>query len=348
MNPLEREIARQRAELLRIEQNGASAIVSTYQRVEQQLEANLAALTLEIERARAAGIEVRPGWLFAQRRYAYLIHELQQSTLDFLHRSITAITDMQGQAVERVPEYTARLAIKSLGPGPAEAVAQVRNQFGKLPVSSLERLVGNAGDGQPLGVVLTEAAPRAVQAVRDSLAYGVAAGKNPRVIARDVMRSGGIARNRALNIARTETMRAYRTASFMEYRESEVVEQWYWMAYLDERTCPGCMAEDGTVHPVTEELESHPGCRCTPIPWTNSWSSLGFSNVPDTRPSIMGPGERFASLPESTQAAILGEARLKAYNAGEITLSDLVRHTHSDRWGGGMRPATLHELNLAA
>lgn len=348
MDSLEREIARQRAQLLRIEQNGASEIVSTYQRVEKQLEANLAALTVEIERARGAGIEVKPGWLFAQQRYAHLITDLQHSTLDFLHRSIAAITDMQGQAVERVPEYAARLALKTLGPGPAYAVAQVRNQFGLLPVTSLEHLVGFAGDGQPLGILLAEAAPATVQAVKDSLAYGVAAGKNPRIIAREVMRSGGIPRNRALNIARTETLRAYRSASFMEYRNSEVVTGWYWWAIEDERTCPSCLAEDGTFHDMSEELDSHPGCRCTSLPWTKTWSGLGFEGIPDTRPEILGPGERFARLPESTQLAILGKARLEALRSGEITMRDLVRHTHSDRWGAGRRAATLHELNLAA
>lgn len=346
MSPLEREIARQRAELLRIEQNGASELVRTYQHTERQLEANLSELTRQIEDARAAGIEVRPGWLVAQGRYQRLIGDLQRSTLDYLHRAISTIHNGQGAAVEKAPGNGRALTVKALGPGPERAVAQIENRFGRLPSQALENLVGFAGDGNPLGRLLAEIAPATTKSVKDSLAFGVAAGKHPRVIAADVMTKANVSRTRALTIARTETLRAYRTASAMEYRNSQAVETWTWFCAVDERSCISCIAEDGTVHPVTEEFNSHPACRCTQVPNTPSWRELGFPNIPDNRPALPAQGERFASLPPDAQLAIMGRPRLEALHSGEMDLGDLVRQTRSRRWGGGRRPATLTELSL--
>ncbi len=48
-------------------------------------------------------------------------------------------------------------------------------------------------------------------------------------------------------------------------------------------------------------------------------------------------------MPESDRLAVLGRAKLDAYNDGRITLADLVRPTHSERWGRGVRVATLQE-----
>jgi SPP1 gp7 family putative phage head morphogenesis protein len=99
-----------------------------------------------------------------------------------------------------------------------------------------------------------------VQAAKDSLAYGVATGQSPRVIARDVATKTGIAKARSLTIARTEMLRPYRQVTHERFRESQVVKSWTWLARLDGRCCPACTAMNGTVHPLSEELHSHPNC----------------------------------------------------------------------------------------
>jgi SPP1 gp7 family putative phage head morphogenesis protein len=346
VSELEREIARQRAALLRIEQAGANKIAAAYRPVEGRLRYNLDALTREIERARAQGFEVRPGWLFAQRQYRALIEDLHHGSVAFLQLAAAAIIAQQAAMVGRVPDNARRLATRVLGPAPREAVTAVEHRFGRTPTSALEKLVGYAGDGQPIGHLLERLAPATAQAVTDALAYGVATGKHPRVIARDVMLKGNLPRTRSLLIARTESMRAYREASLTEYRASSVVESWVWLAMLDNRCCVVCAGEDGTVHSMSETMDTHPACRCIQLPQTKSWSELGFRNVPDSGPIIPAQGERFAALPESEKLAILGKARLDAYNTGDIALPDLVRPTYSERWGNGRRPATLSELAL--
>jgi SPP1 gp7 family putative phage head morphogenesis protein len=347
LSPLEELIARQRAELMKVERNGASAIVGTYKRVEERLAANLKLLISDIEAARAGGVEVRPNWLVSQHRYQQLLAELQEETLAFIHRAIAAVTGMQGTAVERAPKDAADRIVKALGPGTESAVAQVRQRVNMLPGPQLERLVGFAGDGKPLGDLLAELGPESAQAAKDSLAYGVATGQSPRVIASDVATKTGMARDRALTIARTEMLRPYREVAKERFQASEMVRTWTWLAVLDARTCPMCAAMNGTIHDPTEGLDSHPNCRCSQSPNTVSWAELGFSGIPDRRPPQLTPAQRLASLPETDRLAILGARRLKAYEAGQITLEEMVRRTESPRWGPARRAATLTELGVA-
>lgn len=346
MTPLERQIASQRRALLRIEQNGARQIIATYRSVETRLKGNLDLLTREITEARANGIEVRPGWLFAQERYRTLLAELQHSTLDFLHQALTTIKGMQAAAIERAPGDAEKLILATLGPAPREAVRELQARFGKLPAEALRHMIGRASNGEPLGQLLSEIAPSAEEAVRNSLAYGVATGQTPRVIADDVIVQSGMSRTRALAIARTETLGAYRSITKERFMGSRIVQQWEWRAALDARTCPACAAMNGTKHPATEPLASHPNCRCSMSPLTPSWDELGFHGIPDNRPPSLTPEQRFDALPEADRLAILGHARLDAYNAGEITLADLVEDTHSDRWGDGRTAKSLTALGL--
>jgi SPP1 gp7 family putative phage head morphogenesis protein len=346
MSPLEELIQRQRAELMKVESNGASAITQTYKRVEDRLAVNLALLISDIEAARDAKVEVRPNWLLTQHRYQQLLAELQEETLAFIHRAITTVTGMQESAVERAPKDAEDLTVKALGPGPEAAVAQVRQNFGRLPGRQLERLVGFAGDGKPLGDLLSELGPEQSQAAKDSLAYGVATGQSPRVIASDVATKTGMAKARALTIARTEMLRPYREVAHERFQASQVVTGWTWLAVLDARTCPVCAAMNGTEHSDDESLDTHPNCRCSAAPRTRSWADLGFAGIPDTRPPVLTPEQRFAALPEGDRLAILGARRLNAYNAGKITLAEMVRVTESKRWGPGRRAATLSELGV--
>lgn len=343
MSALDRAIAAQRAELQRIETNGHSEIAATYGRVQRRLEQNLALLTREIEHAREAGIEVAPGWLFAQQRYQDLIAQLETETHSFLTRTIESIVATQHAGVTVAPKYAARLTVAALGPAPRRYQDMIHARFGALPARTLEHLVGYAGDGYPLGRLLSEIAPANTQRVKDALAFGVAAGRHPRVIAADVMLQSGVMRTQALAISRTETLRAYREASDDSYRQAKVVQSWIWHATLDERTCPSCIAQHGSEHPLGEPMETHPNCRCAKVPRTPSWEDLGFRGFPDRRPVVTPGVELFERLSERQQRAILGPTRYRLYTDGRVSLADLVTHTHSPRWGAGSRAATVTE-----
>lgn len=343
MSPAEREIAKQRARLMRIESNGMSEIARSYQVVLNDLNAHLDALTARIEQARTLGIEVRPAWLAAEDRYQALIAQHEAHTLSYLRSCIVSISSGKKLAIEQANGDVPRLASQAMGPAPYSAQAVVANSFNRLPVAQMQRMVRNAADGHPLGDLLYEIAPDSTQAVKDALNSGVARGASVETIARDVRKASGIAQNRAMLISRTEVIGVYRETALEHYRQSPVVKGWIW--YAEPNACPVCSAEHGSEHTNDESLDSHPACRCSMMPQTVSWSELGF-NIPDGRPSIQPGPERFAALPEGDKLAILGKARLDAYNAGEITLPEMVRETHSARWGDGKRTATLAELGV--
>lgn len=347
MTNFERELQRQRARLLKADANGASAIVARYGRVRKRLNRRLDALTARIVEARRAGEEVRPGWLFAQERYRELVTDFEQHTLAFLHGVDVEIAKSKRTSVALAEDAAPTLSLAAMGAAPAAAQAEIAATFVKLSSAALDQIIRNAGDGHPLGLLLAEIAPQAIEGVRDSLAYGVAAGRPVRAIAREVRDAARIPMVRALTISRQEVLRAYRETSTAMYAASPVVRGWVWYAQLDTRTCPLCWAQHGSEHPADEGLNSHVNCRCTQAPLTRSWRELGYG-IPDGRVSLAtGPG-RFRELTEGDKLAVLGRSRLDAYKRGEITLEDLVRRTHSARWGPGLRLANLSELGVSA
>jgi SPP1 gp7 family putative phage head morphogenesis protein len=341
LTPVEQEVARQRARLRAIEDAHVREIQRSYAAVAARFARNLTLLTEQIEQATAQGAEVRPVWLFAQARYRTLMADLEQHTERFLATTADVIGRGQKAAIDRAFDDGQRLARLALGPAPRDVLAEVTGQWHRLPAAALDTFLGRAQDGAALGDFLAELSPLAPRKVKDTLAFGVAAGKNPRVIAREVQASATITRTRALVIARTEIVQAHRHAVTETWRSTGIVRTWRWQSARDARTCPACWAMDGSEHPIDEPLGSHPQCRCGRIPVTPSWSDLGFPAVPDRRPVLTTGAQLFPALSEADKLAVLGRAKLDAYNAGDITLDDLVQHTHSDRWGPGIRVASL-------
>jgi len=337
MTPLDVEIARQRARLLAIERQRVQEITRAYSSVASRLVRDLALLVAQIDRARDRGVEVSPGWLFAQARFDRLIADLAEHTDRFLDQAARAATAGQRAAVQAAFDDGRRLARAALGPAPRRVLLQVSGSWTRMPTGALDQLIGRASDGTPLASLLGEIAPLAPDRVRDALAYGVATGRNPRLIAREVQAASQVSRNRALVIARTEIVGAHREAVDETWRATGVVTGWAWRCARDARTCAACWGRDGTDEPGT-----HPCCRCARVPETMSWAELGL-DIPDNRPRPAAAADDFAALSEADKLAVLGRAKLDAYNAGEITLDGLVQRTHSDRWGPGIRVATLAE-----
>lgn len=278
-----------------------------------------------------------------RRRYAERLERLQAADrairhhlLVFAHEATGTITGLQESAIGQASEDAPRLMRSALGPGPSSF--EFRPPAPDVPLS----LVGLSGDGQPLGLLLSEVAGSTAAAVRQELVQGLIRGKGPREVARRVRHVSNISRNRSLLIARTEMLRAYRTTSLSAFRQNpSVVKGWTWQCAYDNRTCAACWAMSGTEHTSEESLNSHPGCRCSMLPRTASWSELGFTDIPDSRPVVERGVDVFARLPGSEQLKILGPGKYAAYKDGRITLPDLVQPTRSARWGSGRRERSL-------
>lgn len=79
--------------------------------------------------------------------------------------------------------------------------------------------------------------------------------------------------SRAKKIARTEVMKAANSATQAAYIQSGIIDRNEWLAALDERTDPECVALNGEVVPVGKMFSAgvikpplHPNCRCTLVP----------------------------------------------------------------------------------
>jgi SPP1 gp7 family putative phage head morphogenesis protein len=347
MSALDRTLADIRRDIAARDEHAARTIIRTYATILGRLRHNLDQLVAQIDQAERHGVEVRPGWLFAQDRYLTLINDLTLATSEWGGRVLQQITGDQRSAVAAAVAQGERLALAALGPAPRDVQAEIRLMFGRLPALPLEHLIGRTVGGQPLSMLLATLGPDTGMQVRDALAYGVAAGRNPHVTAREVMQVAQVPLTRARTIARTETLGAYRQAAGESFRQSPAVTGWTWVAQLDTRTCPVCWAMSGTVHDLTESLDSHPNCRCIQAPRTRSWAELGFRGIRDARPQIPAGVAVFARLPVASQRAILGPARYRLLKQGRITLADVVQPTHSAMWGDGRRTATVRELASA-
>lgn len=344
MTPLELEIARARAELYRLDEAQRAHVARTYHRVLGKLTHHLGELTRQIERAHTAGTEVRLGWLVAQERYRLLLADMELETTLFLRSAALTIATGQDRAVAMAIEHGQRLALEALGPAPRDVRTLMQARFEALQAGPLRQLVGFTGDDRPLGQLLIETVPQHVNDIRDELAFGLAAGRNPRVTAREIVKVAHTPLNRSLTVARTETLRAYRAQSTDTFAKTGVVQGWTWVAALDTRTCPACWAMHGTAHPADATMDTHPNCRCTMAPKTLSWAELGFDDIDDARPEFEPGDVVFARLSKGDQFAILGRRRFDAYERGDVTLAQMVRPTVSARWGNGMRAATAWEL----
>ena len=188
--------------------------------------------------------------------------------------------------------------------------------------------------------------PKQQQSVmRATLIRGIAVGDNPREAARLMLqRLGGVfdgGRNRAEVIARTEMLDAYRAANTASLNaNTSVVASVMWSATKSDRTCPACLALDGTTYPVgTPGPIDHQCGRCTFIPVTKTWKELGFTGIEEP-PAYQTGREWFAQQPEDVQRQIMGAERLSRLQSGDLDWDQIAVVRHSDGWRDsiGIRP----------
>lgn len=228
------------------------------------------------------------------------------------------------------------------------AAAALRTYARNVVPSALEAIALRAR--QQITATTWPLAAEATEAVRRALIRGVATGAHPGDAARDMLRrvegdfNGGL--GRALNVARTEMLDAYRdVAEHVHAVNEDVLDGWTWIATLDRRTCPSCWGMHGTHHPLTEHgPEDHQSGRCARMPKLKSWRALGI-DLDEDDDLIPDAQARFDDLPEATQRAIVGPARLAMMQAGQISLADLPVRKNNPAWRPSYVPRTLAQLD---
>jgi SPP1 gp7 family putative phage head morphogenesis protein len=333
MSSLQDTVALYRKRLLAQEASAQLALEMHYASTLRTIQPRLDNLYRQIQDKQARGEAVPPSWLYEERRLKAIKQLVSGQVDQFGVLALAKTGEMQ------------RLAV-ALGTESAQALLQatvpagISWSFGVPSASAIASLIGATQAGSPLARLFSGFGLEAAKNVERSLITGLTLGWNPRQIAPLVERALGVPRWRALTIARTEMLRAYKDAALENYRaNSDVCDKWIWHASLSPRTCASCIAMHGTEHPLSEDLNGHPCCRCARVPKTKSWDDilgpLGIdtSGIRDTRPAIRDGSEWFDKQDESTQRKILGSnAAYDLYSSG-TSLSDFVGINHDKEWG---------------
>jgi len=324
-------------------------LVRSYARIQGQLVLEIDSLLADIAARRVAGKSIAKAQVRKLERYQRLIEETgRQLTLYggvVEDEVLTGQLDMAELAVRQAPEL---LAVRL-----AEVPERVRNSilatFGRMPAEAVTAMVGALQEGSPLLPVLARFGPEHAMRFQELLLTGLASGKNPRTVARELRNGLGVPLTDALRITRTEMLRAHRMATHASYRaNSHVVSGWTWFAALDDKTCMACVAMHGTKHGNDETLDDHPNGRCVAIPDTVSFADLGFQGIDEVVPELESGEDWFARQPESVQRDMMGPSKFEAWQDGAVSLSDLAVRREDPDWGGMVTEASLKELGVAA
>jgi SPP1 gp7 family putative phage head morphogenesis protein len=342
---LQQVIAHYRLQLRQQESVAQQTLSDAYVRVLGVIGPKLDTLYQQIADAQSNGDSIPPSWLYEQYRLEHLTQFIESQINHYGQVALLTVGQVQQLGV-------------NLGTDSAQAMLQsllpdgVLWQFGRPSPAAIANLVGATQAGSPLASLFNGFGADASRNVTDALIAGLALGNGPREVALAVQQALNISYNRALTIARNEMLNAYRDAQMENYRaNSDVVDQWRWTADLSSRTCIACLAMDGTLHDLSESLDSHVNCRCAAIPITKSWADilgpLGIdtSGMDDSgNPDMQSGLDWFNAQDESTQRDMLGPGKYDAWTNGDFTLQDIVGVKSDPLWGDSIYVKSIQEL----
>lgn len=346
MSRLQDVIAQYRQRLLDHERTAMAVLDFAHRQAVAVIDAQLDTLFLAMTNYMQAGEPIPLEWLYENNR------------LLVLEQYITQVIDHYGAFTQMQVAQLQHMGVQ-LGTQSGMALLQstvpqgVTFAFGIPDQKAITNLIGATQAGSPLADLFNGFGAEAAQAAKDALISGVTLGYGPRQIAPSIQDALNISRNRALTIARTESLRSYRGANLETFKaNSDVVDQWRWTCALSMRTCAACIAMDGTLHDLSESMDSHPCCRCTMTPVTKSWDDilgpLGIdtTGIEDTNPALdMQTGQDwFNGLDADQQRQILGNAKYDAWANGDFSLDDIVGKSYDKDWGSSIYEKPLKAL----
>lgn len=311
-------------------QVAAARLVAAYGRVEAALRLRVRALVVEIAAAEAAGAVVN----------ATLIRRLlaEQGLADAIARELNDFA-----ALARFE--AGALADEAVGIGLRVAAARVATQgeAGALAATvwrdadaeMLARLIGYV-DGPAMRAKFARFGADAARQFGDLVIALTAQGKGSRTIARALDAWLHVPFGWAENLVRTAQAYSYRGATAASFQaNADLLDGWMWEAALDARTCLSCIAQHGTIHPITETLDDHWRGRCEMVPIVKgtTWA----------RDAERGR-DWFERLPEGTQRRIAGDLLWTALRQGDVGWEQISRIDHDDVFGDMLREASVKEV----
>jgi len=333
-----------RHRLAQHETSAQQTINSAYAGVMPGINARLNTLYKQIQDKLDNGETVPMSWLHEQGRLQNIKAFINSEINRFGSKALMTTHQLQQVGVQ----LGSQSALEMLD---ATVPSGVSWTWGRPSSEALRSFIGVSQSGSPLADLFQGFGAEAAEKVGQALLTGLSLGQNPRTIAPQVEQALGISRNRALVISRQEMLRCYKNAATETYRQNDdVVKQWRWTCAKSSNTCAACLAMDGSLHDISEDLESHVQCRCAPVPVTVGWdeilSKLGIEDISSipSAPQMQTGSEWFHDQDADTQKQILGNAKYDAYKNGDFSFDDLVGHAHDADWGHSIYEKSLKQL----
>ena len=343
LSQLQATIAHFRQQLAAREQLALQTLSDAHARTVKIIDTHMQHLYAAIQARLASGQTIPVEWVLEHYRL-YSIEQMlsgQINSYGAYAREVTLL--LQADGVKLGSAAAQALLGATLPPG-------VAFSFGAPSQSALQAFIGATQAGSPLADLFAGFGAEAAQSVKETLLTGLTLGHGPRDVAEAVQQDLNVSQWRAQTIARTEMLRAYRGAATESYRaNSDVVSQWRWTCALSARTCAACLGMDGTLHDIDEDMQSHPNCRCTPVPVTKSWSDIldgvDLSGLDDSSVTddMQSGADWFASQSADVQQQVLGKAGYQLYSNG-TPLSDFVGVSHDKTWGKSIYQKSIKDI----
>jgi len=317
-DPLLTTVEQYRAALAAREAQAFGRLVDAYRRAYSRVATALDALLLQI-----GDNPPTRGQLVRMERYKSLVRQIADELQGF--QSLTV------NEVELAAELGVQLGVKDARNLLSVAVigdGRIAAGFNALHAEAVKELLGFLSPEGKLYQRLRLIAPNTASLVSDAIVSGVTLGFNPRKTASIVRDAFGNGLTDALRQVRTVQLYSYREANRATYiANSDVVSGWIWHAEMGSRTCMSCVAQHGTIHPLSETLNDHWNGRCAMVPLVR-----GFEPVINE-----GDGRQwFEQQSEARQREMMGPGKYDAWKAGKFDFSQLTTQT-DDRVYGTMR-----------
>jgi len=318
-------------------------IVQAWARAWDEIHQAWADAMMDLAAASTDGRWPSAGQIARSQRATAALAAATDQIVDLANLTGVTVVDAVGRAVQATDPLVREMLASQL---PAANRVEFAARFNRVDPLSLDAIVRRSTQQITSSTLMLAASTQ--EQMRRTLIRGIALGDNPRRTAREMVKraegafNGGL--TRALVIARTETLDAHREAARgTRVANADICTGWTWLASLDNRTCPSCLAMNGTSHDVAEQgPNDHQQGRCVAIPTTRPWRDLGIDL--DEPASVMPDAKAwFDDQPRATQLAIMGPGRLDALDRG-APWDALAQHRTTIGWRDSWAPTPVADL----
>jgi hypothetical protein len=327
-----------RTSLLKRERAAATRLVNAYGETYQRLLPLIEALIVELE--------ATPDKVWKVHRLTRLKQLKKQIEREVGEFAIYAEREIHVGAREAINAGAreARVMAQASLPGLSPLDARIMSTWNRLPVESVETLLGFFADGSPLRENLAQLGADVANVVEKRLTESIALGYSPRKIAPLIRNELGQGLTWSLRTARTAQIYSYREAQRANYIANDhVVKGWIWRCARGARTCMSCINMDGRSFPLSARLNDHQNGRCFQEPQTFTYRELGIDV--DEPPKVADTAKDwFRKQPEGVQRQMMGKSGFDFWKQGKFDLDQYTTVGIDQTWGDVRSQASLKDI----